>query len=59
MATKKATEQDKKETIPAWDGRSGHEVRCHKCSGMVNHNGCAEKDCPVSRNNDAASQRHN
>lgn len=31
-----------------WDGSCGHEVKCFKCSGMVNHNGCADDGCPVA-----------
>ena len=27
----------------------GSEVKCQKCQGMVNHNGCAETDCPVKQ----------
>jgi len=55
-----ATKKTKTETVPQpFVGGYGHEVKCVKCSGMVNHNGCAEKDCPVARANDAAGQRHN
>jgi|CXWL01.1.fsa_nt_gi hypothetical protein len=56
MATKKV--QKEEETLPAWNGQSGHEVKCHKCNGMVNHNGCAEKGCPVAQANERANSRH-
>lgn len=36
------------DTPAAWNGESVHEVRCYKCNGMVNANGCAMDGCPVA-----------
>ncbi len=44
---KTAKEKKTDEKPKPWDGKTVREVPCHKCGGMVNGNGCDQKDCPV------------
>ena len=50
MAEKKKTESATEEPKP-FKGGYGSEVKCQRCQGMVNHNGCADAECPVAAAN--------
>lgn len=44
---KSAKEKKTADKPQPWDGTTVRDVSCAKCGGLVNGNGCDQKDCPV------------